>query len=392
MKFVLAVLVWGLASFAAAKPTDVSRVHGSKIFHQLEASGRKNIAVSGDWIGVVWNDNRGGLAQTYAAFKKLTDTKFGPEIKLSNGKEAIEGAIVALDAGRFAAAWEQDGKIYASIVAAGQAQKPVPIGSSLSRQAALAFGKAGLYGAWVEQDRRFGRVVVAELRAGPTAIQVKRKLNIENSQPRDEQLYPSLALNAAGLAVLWEDRRGGYTGIFASHSADLKTFTPPRQLNEMGAGAGRALGLGRGSGAMRPALATVAEKIVAAVWSDKRDFLSGYDVYGAQSGDGGARFGPNQKIQDSFGDSMAQWHPAIAANAGKLAVAFDDERDGTADIWLAWKAGDNWSDNVRVPGAAGPGVQTSPSIVLDAQGGLHIVWVERRAEGAASRVRYTVVK
>lgn len=389
---VAALLAHALTPIALAQPTDVSRVHGAKIFHQLEASGRKNIAVSGDWIGVVWNDNRGRFPQTYAVFKKLKDVKFAREIKLSNGKEAIEAGIVALEAGRFAVAWEQDGKIYASVVADGQAQKPSPLGLSQSRQVALAFGRAGLYAAWIEQAGRFGRVVVAELLPSAIDIKVGRKIMIENTQPRDEQLYPTLALSAGGLSVLWEDRRGGYTGIFASYSADLKSFTPPRQLNEMGAGAGRALGLGRGSGAMRPALAAMADKTVAAVWSDKRDFLSGYDVYGALSRDGGARFGANEKIQDSFGDSMAQWHPAIAANSNKLAVAFDDERDGTADIWLAWKAGDSWGDNIAVPGASGPGVQTSPSIALDAQDRLHVVWVERRTDGAASRLRYTVVK
>lgn len=393
MKHVLfAVLASALAFSALAAPIDVTRVHGAKIFHQLEASGRKNIAVSGDFIGVVWNDNRGGLSQTYAALKKRTDGKFGPDIKLSSGKEAIEAGIVALDAGRFAIAWEQDGQIYASIIGPGAAQKPSPLGISQSRQVALAYGKGGLYAAWIEQAGRFGRVVVAELLPGAADIKVRRKLVIEAAAPRDEQLYPTLALSDGGLSVLWEDRRGGYTGIYMSHSADLKNFTRPRQLNEMSAGAGRAAGLGRGSGAMRPALATMAAKNVAAVWSDKRDFLSGYDVYGALSRDGGARFGGNEKIQDSFGDNMAQWHPAIAANGKKLAVAFDDERDGTADIWLAWRTGESWSDNIAVAGAAGPGVQTSPAIALDAQGALHIVWLDRPSDGAASRIRYTVVK
>ena len=391
-RIALVVLACALAFSALAAPMDVSRVHGAKIFHQLEASGRKNIAVSGDVIGVVWNDNRGRLSHTYVAFKKQDDRRFGRDIKLSAGKEAIEASIVALDAGRFAAAWEQDGQIYASIIVLGGAQKPSALGAPQSRQVALAYGQNRLYAAWIEQAGRFGRLVVAELLAGTTDIRVSRKLILENAPPRDEQLYPTLTLSMGGLSVLWEDRRGGYTGIYMSHSGDLKTFMPPRQLNEMSAGAGGAAGLGRGSGAMRPALATMAEKNIAAVWSDKRDFLSGYDVYGALSSDGGARFGPNQRVQDSFGDNMAQWHPAIAANAKKLAVAFDDERDGTADIWLAWQTGEGWSDNIAVPGASGPGVQSSPAITLDDKGALHLVWIDRPSDGAASRVRYTIVK
>lgn len=387
-----ALLALGLAAPATAGPIDVSRAHGAKIFHQLEASGRKNISVSGDVVGVVWNDNRSGLSQTYASFKKRGEKSFSPDIKLSSGKEAIEAGIVALDAGRFLAAWEQDGQIYASIIAPGSAQKASPIGAPQSRQVALARGAAGLYAAWIEQAGRFGGVAIAELLPGDADIKVKRKLAIEAAPPRNEQLYPTLTLSAGGLSVLWEDRRGGYTGIYMAHSADFKTFTRPKQLNEMSSGAGRAAGLGRGSGAMRPALATMVGKNIAAVWSDKRDFLSGYDVYSALSGDGGANFGANQKVQDSFGDNMAQWHPAIAANGKKLAVTFDDERDGTADIWLAWQSGDAWSDNVAVPDASGRGVQSYPAIALDEQGALHLVWVDRPVDGAASRVRYTVVK
>jgi hypothetical protein len=92
--------------------------------------------------------------------------------------------------------------------------------------------------------------------------------------------------------------------------------------------------LGRGTGAMRPALATFGNRLAAA-WLDKRDFLSGYDVYAALTGKDSLRFEKDRKAQDSFGDAIAQWHVAAAGNAGgDLVIAWDDDRDGTADIWL----------------------------------------------------------
>jgi hypothetical protein len=74
---------------------------------------------------------------------------------------------------------------------------------------------------------------------------------------------------------------------------------------------------------------------IAAVWLDKRDFLSGYDVYAALTEPGSLRFAKDAKAQDSFGDAIAQWHAAVAGNArGELVIAWDDDRDGI-DGYLA---------------------------------------------------------
>ena len=151
----------------------------------------------------------------------------------------------------------------------------------------------------------------------------------------------------------------------------------------------RTVVFGGGPGAARVAIARFGEDGVAAVWSDKRNFRTGYDVYGAVSLDGGRTFGPNQSVQDAFGDLTEQWHPAVAGNLdGSVAVVWDDNRDGTGDVWLAWRVAAAWSDSQAVPGASGPGEQTHPAVALDARGNLHVVWVERDAAGGPTRLRY----
>ena len=148
---------------------------------------------------------------------------------------------------------------------------------------------------------------------------------------------------------------------------------------------------GRGTGSARVALAAAGNKRIMAVWSDKRDFLSGYDVYGAWSDDGGKTFGKNQKVQDSFGDSIAQWHPAVAANdAGLVAVAWDDDRDGTSDIWLSWPTESGWADNVAITGASGPGTQNNPAIALDNAGNLHVAWIAKEDANGATQIFYAL--
>ena len=116
----------------------------------------------------------------------------------------------------------------------------------------------------------------------------------------------------------------------------------------------------------------------------------GYDIYAADYQAGNARlFGPNIKVQDSFGEYAQQWHATVAGHvSGRLAVAWDDNRDGTADIMLSWREGDDWSDDLTVPGAAGPGEQNHPSISLDDEGNLHLAWVERKTIGGPTRLRY----
>ena len=92
-------------------------------------------------------------------------------------------------------------------------------------------------------------------------------------------------------------------------------------------------------------------------------------------------------MQDAFGANQPQWHPAVAvASEGTIAVVWDDPRDGSPDLWLSWREDGVWSDDLAVPGASGPGEQDNPAIAFDAEGGLHLAWVERTPAG--ERVRY----
>jgi hypothetical protein len=217
----------------------------------------------------------------------------------------------------------------------------------------------------------------------------------------DDQTFPALATSAHGLMLAWEDRRYGHTVILGSAcgnpAAEAQNWSPPARIS--GNPTGKAQGnLGRGTGAMRPVLARFGEQFAAA-WLDKRDFLSGYDVYAALTPKNGdtLRFNQDRKAQDSFGDAIAQWHVSAAGNEhGELILAWDDERDGTADIWLTRLTGtaeaknqsENYSENFTLPAAAGPSQQTDPAIAVDAAGNLHLAWIDRGSNGA-TRLRYT---
>lgn len=374
------------AAWQWSEPLTVNSVRGAKIYPHMESANRHNVAVSGTTVGVVWEDNRSGGSQCYLAMKPASAADFQPEIQLSQA-ECYEPVVVALEGGRFAAAWEEGGKVHARVLPDGAA---LTLSTVEAGQATLAAGRGKLYAAWAEQAGRFRRIVVSRLDVAAGTLRAEPAQPVEAALPTDGQGWPALAVAGDGsVTVAWEDRRDHHTVPLTSHSDDGRHFSPPVRLSDLpkDGGLGRSMGLGAGTGAMRPTLTAWGAQGVVAVWLDKRDFLSGYDVYAAFD-PGTRRFGPNLKVQDSFGDNMAQWHAQVVGGAdGRLLALWDDARDGTQDVWLADWDGEAFGDNVAVPGAVGPGVQSDPAAALDANGGLHVVWLEQD-EQAGTRVRY----
>lgn len=370
------------AAWEWSEALTVNSVQGAAIFPHLESANRQGVAVSGDSVGVVWEDNRDGTPQCYLAIKPGAAAEFQPEIRLSQSA-CYEPVVLALGAGRFAAAWEEAGSVHARVLPGGSASK---LAAGEAAQVTLATGAGQFYAAWAEQAGRFRRIVVARLALAADTLGVETARPVEAKAPSDEQGWPALAVAGDGsVTVAWEDRRDRHTVPLVSHSRDGRRFSPPARLTDHKSGS--VGGLGAGTGAMRPTLAAWGPRGVAAVWLDKRDFLSGYDVYAAFD-TGKRRFGKNLRVQDSFGDNMAQWHAQVVSDAsGRLVAVWDDERDGTPDVWLADWNGKAFADNVAVPAAAGPGAQSDPVAALDAAGRLHVVWLDRDGQ-SATRIRY----
>jgi len=384
-----------LAALAApwefSPPVDLTTVSTKGVFHHVESAGRKSIAVAEGGVAVVWEDNHDGVSRCYLALKPAKASRFSAPMRVSRTHESFEPSVAAMGKGRYAVGWEEDGAAWVRVTDGVRLSPSLRLSREEAGQVSLARGpKEGLYAAWTEGAGRFRQVRAARIAVEGDHLGMDGSRPVDAAIPQDEQLYPSLAVTAEeSVVVAWEDRREGHTRILYTYRNKDGSFANPAALNEIQRGQAAALGLGRGSGAMRVALAAEGEDGIAAAWSDKRDFLSGYDVYAAFSSDGGRSFGKNQPVQDSFGDSFAQWHPAIAAGPhGRVAVAWDDDRDGTSDIWLAWAEGGGWSENLALPGASGEGVQSDPALALDEDGNLHVAWVEKAGDGAPTRVRY----
>lgn len=379
------------AGWNFSPPLEVTPVAVDGVFHHLESAGRKNIAVSDGTVAVIWEDNHTGSPQAYAGFKPAGSGKFIQPVPVSVGKAAYEPVIAEIGSGRFIMAWEQDEGVWIRTGGPAGLEPAQRLASGGARHAGLAVLEDGnIYVVWTAPNPRFSHIRLTKLRpkSETRTLEFSAPVIVDPVPPTTDQLYPSVAANGDGVTVAWEDRRGGHTVLMHSHSTDAKRFAVPVILNEQMAR--QTTKFGKGLGVMRVVLTSYGERGVAAAWLDKRSFTEGYDVYAGFSPDG-KRFGKNQKAQDEFAAGAAQWHTAIAGDrSSRIALAWDDARDGDADVWLTWPEDNEWSADLNVPGASGPGWQTDPTVTLDENGNLHLAWIERAEPNGPTRVRYAL--
>jgi hypothetical protein len=386
MKHLLVAWLALAAYAAAAAPIEVAQ---TGIFHHLDASGRQNLALSGSQVALVWEDSRSSVPRCYLGLKAGAETAFR-EYPLGHGA-CFDPAVTALDGERFLLAWEDESGINAAIATPTGPGVAVNLGAG-SHASVAAYPALGAQVAWNAPEGRWQRVWRAPLSVEGAHLRAGAPHPADAVPPVDDQSFPALAAGERGFLLAWEDRRNGHTVIYASLSADGQAWSAPLRVSSNPTGKAQGY-LGRGTGAMRPAVASFgsgSQARFAAAWLDKRDFLSGYDVYAAESE--GTGFTKDRKAQDSFGDAIAQWHVAVAGNRrGELVIAWDDDRDGSSDIWLTRLTPGGYSENFTFPETSGPTRQTDPTIALDEAGNLHLAWIERAADGDSNgptRLRY----
>jgi hypothetical protein len=373
-----------------SKPVAVTSTYGEKIFHHLESSGRRNIAVSGDAVAMAWEDEHDGTPRIYLARKDRNKQEFSKEVRISGNGEAYEPSLLALTNNRFVLAWEEDARIHLRVVTPTELGPIIKLGEAEAGQASLASHNQHVFLVYSKREGRYGRIWMRHIEVDGHTLRLKQACAVDAEPARDEQLYPTVASVADRVIVAWEDRRPGHTIIMAAQNEDMKSckFGTPQRVSA--AKPGNRPTFGKGHGVSRVALAPYGAGKLLATWADKRDFREGYDIYAAQYQPGNKQlFGANIKIQDSFGSFAQQWHATVAGDtSGRVVVGWDDNRDGNANIMLSWPEGDGWSDDYAVPGADGPGQENHPTITLDREGNLHLAWIERSTIGGPTRVRY----
>lgn len=359
------------------------------VFHHLESAGRRNLAVGGEVAAIVWEDNRDAAPQVYVATVRIGARNVAEALRVSIGAGAYEPAIAAVGDGQFIIVWEQDDAVWVRALADQRLGEPQRLAGAVSAQGSVASDGRRAIAVWSERRGNASHIAMREIvwRGIDKPLELHAPRWVDTAPPDAEQFYPAVMLNSRGTTVAWEDRRHGHTLLLVAHAPAGGKFAAAQPLNEQPRQ--RSAIYGKGSGAARPVLTAWGRRGVAAAWLDKRDFTSGYDVYAGVSDDSERALGRNEKVQDEFGAAISQWHAAIAGDANnQLAVVWDDNRDDTGDIWIAWRTPRGWSGDHAVPGASGEGEQTNPAVALDRRGGLHLAWIEQSEPQGPTAIKY----
>ncbi len=358
------------------------------VFHHLEGVGRKHIAVSANRVALVWEDDSSGNPQVYLAQKSFDSAAFSAPTRVSDGGEGYQPAVAGIGAGRFIVVYEQDAAVYAQIWSAQGAGTALKLSESGATQAGIAANDGNVLVVWREKHQAVYGLRVARLSVNHQVLTIQGVIHQVEEPLETPMLMPAIALSGGVVCIAWEDRRAGHTRLLYSYSdlTDIR-FTPPENLNEFYTNRNE---YDKGNGAARVSIAALGEDEVLAAWMDKRRGATGYGIFSALGSEGGASFGPNEKVHSRHGDKQPHYNPAVAGNAaGVFVVAWDDFRNGDLDIWLSsYNEDDEWSTDYSPPPASGAGEQSHASITLDEQGGLHLLWVEREHSLAATRLWY----
>jgi hypothetical protein len=162
-------------------------------YHHLDGAGRRHIAASQDEVAVVWEDDRTGSPQIYLALKPDRADGFPAPQRLSDGDEAYEPALVAIDDGRWLAAWEQDGAIKARLIDLSGLGPITELAPKDSRQVTLASDGTGRLAAlWARRQAGGQLIQAAELRAnGRTVELAEAPVTLAPDDDHPYQGYPS---------------------------------------------------------------------------------------------------------------------------------------------------------------------------------------------------------
>jgi len=367
--------------FSEAIPVVESRK--KNVFFHLDSSGRKNIAVSRKYTAAVWEDNSSGTSQVYAAFKENDKKQFYKPVQLSTN-ESFEPVIAAFGEDSFLSAWEENEFVHVCLIQYRKKNKCFFIGEKGSSQPSLGPGeilRSNLV--WTTREKDHSRIYHASVREYQGKLGFTESFAVEKGTLKGRQAYPAVSEGKGRIMVVWEDQRNGHTAIYSSESSANGIFSTPVIVNEI---IKKSQAYGEAQGTARPVVEYDASKNqFIAVWLDKREFHTGYEVYGAFHDATNAKWNRNFKIQDPFGDGVPQWHSTLTVDLSGKAVSFwDDTREGNSDIWYSYFSDQNASEDFTHPTFSGKRNQTSPSAAVDSNGNIHLIYLERDENGFSS--------
>jgi len=293
-----------------------------------------------DFIYIVWTDPRGGNNDVY--FSKSTDggLSFSSNVRVNDVTTSFQmDADVVVD----------------------------PTDPNL------------IHVVWMDERNQFTTwedIYYANSTDGGLSFNPNRRVN--NDATGAEQGSPAVAVASdRSVYVVWSDPRNGARGsdIYFSKSMDLgNSWTPNSIVNDDTGNAAQSV----------PTIAVDSAGAIYVAWQDNRMTNTAPDIFATRSTNGGSSFAASVKVND---DNLAvfQGQPSLAANAGKVQVAWTDTRTQGSTSWDIYTAssadGLTWSANMKANDDSLLNFQQTPTIGLDSMGDVFAAFFDQRASG-----------
>lgn len=240
--------------------------------------------------------------------------------------------------------------------------------------------QGNLYVVWL--DGRLGEPTIFFARSDNGGLDWSKNVQVNEQAGKPSALArPTIAVDLAGqVLVAWEDLRNGDSDIFFARSPDGGlTWEGDVRVNDDSTSRPQ----------INPSLAVDIVGKLYLAWRDDRNGpqVPDPDIYFARSDDGGRTWSPNVRVNDDKSGRL-QDKPSLAVDGrSRLYLAWRDDRNGESvpdpDIYFARSVdgGETWSANVRVNGDDPGAVQDNPSLAVDREGVLSVVWRDDRSGG-----------
>lgn len=310
------------------------------------------VKIRGRWAYLIWTDNRGGAFDVFFTVSQDLGASWAPETRLDTdgaGEAYSANAVLAIDdQGGVYVAWEDSRSLLNDIYYNRSSYHGFPDtwlyrdvrldsgddpGSANSYAPSISARDGMVAVAW--HDRRngsepdVGADIYVQVAADGTNFFGTAK-SVDDREPGfDDSMFPSVAvLDDMSIGMVWRDASRGPFDIFWARSTDGgATFPEPVQVD-----------VRSDANSGTPMLSTAPGGRIGVAWADFRNSPDGdprEDIYANSSGDYGATWGDDWRVNDYPAGLVRAVSPSIAVDAelDEVRVAWEDWRSGSADIY-----------------------------------------------------------
>jgi len=227
--------------------------------------------------------------------------------------------------------------------------------------------------AWIDM-RNGDRDIYYATRAVQGMITSNVKVNSDSSGANQED--PAMALVGNTPVLVWMDERNGNQDIYLAKRSSPTSFGTNRRVNDDTTTTNQnkpdiAIAT-KGAGGGDPDVHVVWEGVESGT----------YDIYLANSTDGGVAFDPEVRVNTDVQAGAVQHLPAVAAGdkGGPLVVTWNDEGNAAraSDVLAAWLDTSMARAQTIVSDDRAKAFEASPVTAIGPSGRMHAVWIDNR--------------